>query len=40
MLAPVAKLRVTGVADPGEVAMIELEEVGAPYARMDFAEEQ
>jgi hypothetical protein len=31
---------VTGVADLGEVAMVELEEVGAPYTLMDFAEEQ
>ncbi len=40
VLAPGAKLKVTGVADLGEVAMVELEEVGAPYTLMDFADEQ
>ncbi len=38
MLAPGAKLRVTGVADLGEVAMVELEEMGMPYTLMDFAD--
>jgi hypothetical protein len=40
LLAPGAKLRVTGVADLGDVAMVELEEVGVPYTLMDFADEE
>jgi hypothetical protein len=40
VLAPGAKLKVTGVADLGEVAMVELEEMGVPYTLMDFANEQ
>jgi hypothetical protein len=40
VLAPGAKLRVTGVADLGDVAMVELEEMGVPYTLMDWVDEQ
>ncbi len=40
VLAPGAKLRVTSVADVGDVAMVELEEMGVPYTLMDFADEE
>ncbi len=33
--APGAKLRVMGVADLGDVAMVELEEIGVPYIHAD-----